>query len=126
VIRGSAVKSHRDLDVWRDAIDLVEQMYRITAGFPVEERYGLTSQMRRAAVSIPANIAEGAARGGRKEYVHFLCMARGSISELETLLIVSRRLALCGSDAETDELLGRVFARLNALIRRLDQPRPEK
>lgn len=125
MIRGSQVKSHRDLDVWRDAIDLVEQVYRITAGFPEQERYGLVSQMRRAAVSVPANIAEGAARGGRREYVHFLCVARGSVSELETLFIVSRRLAFCAPADETDELLGRVFARLNALIRRLDQPRPE-
>ncbi len=80
---------HTDLDAWRCGIDLVKKVYEVTDGFPNHELYGLTGQLRRAAVSVPANIAEGAARGSRKEFRQFLTIARGSLSELETLIVIS-------------------------------------
>ena len=76
------MRPHHELRVWRDAIDLVAKLYVLTAGFPADERFGLTAQMRRAAVSVPSNIAEGAARGSRKDFLRFLMIARGSLSEL--------------------------------------------
>jgi four helix bundle protein len=86
------VKSHRDLLVWKKAIDLVEELYKLTDNFPKSELYGLTSQIRRAAVSIPSNIAEGAGRNSNKEFMHFLYIALGSLSEVETQLIIAKRL----------------------------------
>src|SRR5437764_12761957 len=87
------IKSYRDLIVWQKAVQLVVGCYRATAGFPKSETYGLTSQIRRAATSIPANIAEGYGRGTRKEYLQFLMIAQGSLKELETHLIVSEKLS---------------------------------
>jgi four helix bundle protein len=116
-----ALKNYRVLLVWQKGIDLVVVSYRATAAFPREETYGLVSQIRRAATSIPANIAEGYGRGTRKEYVQFLMVAQGSLKELETHFIVSEKLAyLTSAQAErllslTDEL-GRM---LGALIRKL-------
>ncbi|MDG6347895.1 four helix bundle protein [Luteimonas sp. 8-5] len=115
-------RPHHQLDVWQDASGLVESIYRHTAGFPAEERYGLTSQLRRAAVSVPSNISEGAARRSRKEYVHHLSIARGSLSELETQLLIASRLGLAETSSELDDHVERVFARLNALIKRLAEP----
>jgi four helix bundle protein len=83
------VRDHKDLLVWQKAKDLVKEIYKATAGFPNAERFNLTSQMQRAAVSIPSNIAEGYMRSSRKEYVYFLAIAAGSASELETLTILS-------------------------------------
>ena len=84
--------THKDLDIWKLGIELVEQVYKHTAQFPQAEVYGLTSQMRRAAVSVPSNISEGAARGGKKEFIQFLYVALGSLAELETQTIISRKL----------------------------------
>lgn len=84
-----AIRSYQDLDVWRKAMDLVTEVYTLTQAFPREEMYGLTSQVRRAVVSIPANIAEGWGRKSRKEYIQFLRIARGSLLELETLLMIA-------------------------------------
>ena len=86
------MQPHHKLEAWNKAVELVTDVYRGTERFPKEERYGLTSQIRRAAVSIPANIAEGAARYSSKEFAHFLSNAQGSASELETELIIARRL----------------------------------
>ena len=85
-------RNHRKLRAWQQAVELVSEIYRLTANFPDSERYGLTSQMRRAAVSAPANIAEGSARAGTKELLHFLSIAGGSLSELDTLLEVAKQL----------------------------------
>jgi len=120
VIRDSEKRPHERLDVWRDAMSLVESIYRITRRFPEEERFGLTSQLRRAAVSVPSNIAEGAARRSTLEYLRFLSMARGSLSELDTQLQIAQRLNYCVQEDETRHLTDRTFARLNALIRSLD------
>ncbi len=92
------MKSHKDLDVWNKAIDFSEKIYSITKEYPRDEIYGLISQMRRAVVSIGANISEGAARKSRKEFIHFLYIARGSASELDTLLEISDRTKMTGSD----------------------------
>ena len=81
-----------DLDVWKFSMDLVEEIYRISGTFPSSEVYGLTSQIRRAAVSIPSNIAEGAARQGSKEFVQFLYIALGSLAEVETQILLAQRL----------------------------------
>ncbi|MFZ1705228.1 MAG: four helix bundle protein [Saprospiraceae bacterium] len=86
------MKTHRDLDVWKKAIDLVTLVYKITKGFPAYELYGLTSQLRRSAISIPSNISEGAARNTAKDFNHFLAISLGSIAELETQAIVSKNL----------------------------------
>ncbi len=86
------MKTHKDLDVWKDSIELVVEIYKITRGFPKEETYGLTSQIRRAAVSVPANISEGAARNYTREFIRFLRIARASLSEVETHLIISLKL----------------------------------
>jgi four helix bundle protein len=112
-------RPHERLDVWRDAMDLVEMIYRLTAAFPQEERFGLTAQLRRSAVSIPSNIAEGAARRSTPEYLRFLSIARGSLSEASTQLQIARRLDYIDAIAEADELVDRIFARLTALIKTL-------
>jgi four helix bundle protein len=82
-------KPHKKLDVWKKSIELVQKIYELTNSFPKSEDYGLTNQMRRAAVSIPANISEGAARQTKKEFVQFLHMAQGSLSELDTHLEIA-------------------------------------
>ncbi|MDP8241801.1 MAG: four helix bundle protein [Candidatus Celaenobacter antarcticus] len=83
---------HKDLDVWKLEIELVTKIYEITSNFPTTEQFGLTSQMQRAAISMPSNIAEGAARNSEKEYIHFLYISLGSLAELETQLIISNKL----------------------------------
>lgn len=86
------MKTHKDLDVWKMSMGLVTSVYQITKNFPKEEIYGLTNQIRRAAVSVPSNIAEGSARASQKELVHFLYIALGSLSELETQFIIAKNL----------------------------------
>ena len=86
------MSTHKDLKVWQKSMDLVVLTYRLSSRFPSEEKFGLISQMRRAAVSIPSNIAEGAARNSTKEYIRFLYIALGSLSELETQFLISKRL----------------------------------
>ncbi len=93
--------THEDLDVWRLSMDLVEGIYKLTFDFPSEEKFGLISQLRRAAVSAPSNIAEGAARKSDKEYIQFLYISLGSIAEIETQLIIAKRLEF----AETEQIL---------------------
>jgi four helix bundle protein len=89
---GDRMLTHKELDIWRLGIELVEEVYKMTVEFPKEEIYGLTSQMRRAAVSIPSNISEGAARSGKKEFIRFLYVALGSLAELETQTIIAEKL----------------------------------
>jgi four helix bundle protein len=92
------VRSFRDLRVWQAAMDLVERTYSLTGGFPRHETYGLSSQMRRAAVSIPSNLAEGHSRHYRKEYLHHVSIALGSAAELETHVEIARRLHYITND----------------------------
>ena len=86
------MRPHHSLDVWQKSVDFVVEVYRETDDMPREEKFGLTSQIRRAAVSIPANIAEGAGRKSEKEFLNFLSIAQGSASELETELLIACRL----------------------------------
>ena len=100
------MNSHKDLEVWQKSMDFAIVMYRLTERFPQEERFGLLSQIRRAAVSIPSNISEGAARNSKKEFVQFLYIALGSASELETQLLIAKKLAyLEDESAVIDDLL---------------------
>ena len=89
------IKTHKDLDVWKKLMDLVEDIYRLTKSFPEAEKYGLTNQIRRCAVSISSNIAEGVGRKTDKEFVQFCYIALGSLSELETQLLIAERLEYC-------------------------------
>jgi len=99
-----AVLNYRELVVWQKAMDLVELVYRDTGTIPKQELYGLTSQMRRAAVSIPSNIAEGQGRRTTGEFLHFLSIAYGSLRELETQVMISKRLCFIG-EAEFGSLM---------------------
>jgi four helix bundle protein len=115
------VKSYRDLEVWSLGLDLVETIYRCTSEFPKNEIYGLAAQMRRAAVSIPSNIAEGQARSSSKEFLHFLSFSLGSLAELETQLGLTARLGYSATEISTAlaqvELLGKKLHRLRTSIR---------
>ena len=86
------MKSHKELTVWQKSMELAEEIYKITSNFPKNETYGLSSQMQRAAVGIPSNIAEGAKRSHKLEYIQFLSIANGSAAELETQLLLTKRL----------------------------------
>jgi len=116
-----AVRSYEELEVWQKAMDLVMVIYNRTATFPREEIYGLTSQMRRAAVSVPSNIAEGQGRRTTGEFLNQVSMARGSLMELQTQVEIARRLTYLTPEAaqELKELLTSVAMMLNALIRSL-------
>lgn len=93
------MSDYKDLEVWKKAVDVVTAIYQLTSSFPDSEKFGITNQMRRAAVSIPSNIAEGSARHHSKDFIHFLRIADGSAAELETQLIISVKLGFV-SDAE--------------------------
>lgn len=110
---------HYELEAWQDAMRLVRCIYALTCDFPSEERFGLTSQMRRAAVSVPANVAEGAARGSKAEFSRFLLIARASLIELDTLLWLSKDLHFAATISEPRQMLETCFAKLNGLIRSL-------
>ena len=97
------IKSFRDLVVWQKAMDLVERVYRITGDFPAEERYALTSQLRRAAVSVPSNVAEGYGRHSTADYIRFLQIALGSLNELQTQLELGIRLGFVETDVVESE-----------------------
>jgi four helix bundle protein len=119
------VKSYKDLAVWRKAMDLTSLAYRVTAELPSDERFGLVSQARRAAVSVPANIAEGHRRSSTKEYLRFLSYAAGSLAELETLAELASRLysiqsthleELVGQAEEVGKMLRAIQLRLAAKL----------
>lgn len=88
------LKTHKDLDAWKMAMEVVERVYACTSEYPKEEIYGLALQTRRSAVSVPSNIAEGAARNSKKEFIQFLYISLGSLAELETQLLIADRLAI--------------------------------
>ena len=94
--------THKDLEVWKLSIDLVVRIYDITNSLPSEEKFGLISQMRRSAVSVPSNIAEGAGRSSTKEFMRFIDIASGSLSELETQLIIIEKLNFISADKLPD------------------------
>jgi len=96
--QGKRMKTHKDLEIWKMGLDVVEFIYQITGAFPKEEQFGLTSQLRRAAVSIPSNIAEGAARNSKREYLQYLYISLGSLAEVETQLLIAKRLGYMLND----------------------------
>ena len=105
-----------DLDVWKFSMDLVEEIYKVSGKFPSSEMYGLTSQIRRAAVSIPSNIAEGAARQGSKEFVQFLYIALGSLAEVETQILLAQRLHYLSDIHAILGMITKIKKMLNGLI----------
>jgi four helix bundle protein len=115
------IESYKDLIVWQKAIKLVTAVYMLTENFPREEVYGLVSQIRRSAVSIPSNIAEGKRRGTQKDYRQFLLIAFGSGSELETQILIAKNLLFVKEQdtKNVDELLDEVMRMLNVLIFKL-------
>ena len=114
-------RKHRSLLAWQESVELALLVYRVTESFPKSELYGLTSQVRRAATAIPANIAEGSARTGTGELLHFLSYANGSLSELDTHFEIAHRLGYVPDRKELDEKTERVFrlpSGLTASLRR--------
>lgn len=109
-------RPHHDLKVWQDAMGLARAVYALSAAFPPEERFGLTAQMRRSAVSVPSNIAEGCGRGGQRELPQFLYIARGSLSELETQLRLAGDFGFC-DPADVLTQVESLFALLAGLIK---------
>ena len=114
-------RKHHNLKAWQEAMQLVKDVYAVTVSFPKEESYGLTSQIRRTAISIPSNIAEGAARTGTKEFLRFLSIARGSLSELETQIILAKELNFMKSNNELLEKINDVFGLLGGLMNSLNK-----
>lgn len=112
-----AIQSFRDLRVWQGAMDLVEELYRLTESLPTKELYGLTSQMRRAAVSVPSNIAEGHTREHLKEYLQFISTSQASLAELYTQVEITCRLKYCSREQATPvfTLITSVGKQLHAL-----------
>jgi four helix bundle protein len=116
------MNTHRDLMVWKKSIDFVTKIYKLTERFPKTEMYGLTSQLRRAAVSIPSNIAEGSARDSDKDLVRFLNISRASAAEVETQLIISENLGyLETTNNKLKEELIEILKMLTALINKIKQ-----
>jgi len=105
------------LRVWQEAMELVTRIYAVTRSFPAEERFGLTRQIRRASISVPSNIAEGAARGSRKEFIHFLTVARGSLSEIDTQLRIAVNLQYVADILDLISDVERLQAAMGALIK---------
>ena len=120
------ILSYRDLKVWQRSMSLAEDAYRLTASYPREERFSLTSQTRRAATSVPANISEGYGRDSRASYVQFLRIAQGSLKELETHLILAERVKAApkGSTASLLEDADQIGKMLRSLINTLKTPKP--
>jgi len=117
------IRSYRDLEVWKLAIEIAKQCYVVTRGFPKEELFGMTSQIRRAAASVPANVAEGYGRDSKGEYVQFLRVSQGSLKELETHLILSREVGIVDS-ARVERILSdceRLGKMLRSLVRAIQR-----
>jgi four helix bundle protein len=113
------LQTHKDLKVWQESKDLVTHIYTLTSKFPKEEIYSITVQIKRAAISIPSNIAEGAARDSNKEYIHFLYIALGSVAELDTQLLIAKDLNFLNEKEfnEISEKLDNIGKMLSGLIK---------
>jgi len=112
-------RKYQELIVWQKSMQLVSSIYQLTSVFPEHERFGLSSQLRRAGVSIPSNIAEGSGRGSDRDFCRFLFTARGSLTELETQLLIATSLGYCQVTDELNDLINQIFAMLNRLIQSL-------
>ncbi len=115
------MKTHKDLDAWKFSVDLVTLIYELTRDFPKDEIFGLTNQIRRASISIPSNIAEGAARNSTKEFIHFLYISLGSQQEIDTQLLIAKNLEYISKEkyAEIVLKIETVGKLLNGLIKYL-------
>jgi len=113
------VSDYKDLEVWQRAIEMVAEVYRLSASFPESEKFGLTNQIRRAAVSIPSNIAEGSARHHAKDFTHFLRIADGSAAEVETQMIISSKLEFVSDTKQLQNEIVTIRRMLAALIKSL-------
>jgi len=113
-----ALKTHKDLNVWQESVKLVKNIYALTSKFPKDEVYSLTAQIKRSVISIPSNIAEGAARDSNKEYIHFLYISLGSLAELDTQLIIAKDLKFIDEKdfEEVIEKLDNIGKMLSGLI----------
>ena len=109
-------RKHHNLKAWKKSVQLVKEIYKITSKFPKEEIYVISAQMRRAAISIPSNIAEGAARRSSREFLNYLSIARGSLSELETQVIISKELNYLQDESQLLNRISEVFGLLGGLI----------
>jgi len=116
------VKNYRDLLVWQKAMELVTEIYHLTKSFPGEERYGLTSQLRRSSVSLPSNMAEGYGRNSTQDYIRFLRIANGSLFELQTQLDIARNLKFLSEDSFSllFEQSREIERMLSSLIRKIN------
>jgi four helix bundle protein len=125
-VASGEVRHYRDLLVWQKAVDWVEAIYAATRSWPQEERFGLTSQIRRAAVSVPSNVAEGCARRSTAEFLRFLSIARGSLAEVETQIIIAARLGYLAQESQTAllEAADEISRMLAGLITKLEERRP--
>jgi four helix bundle protein len=121
----TGVSDHRSLRVWREAMALAEETYSFTRRFPTHERFGITTQLRRAATSVPANIAEGNGRWHRRESMHHVSIARGSLREVSTLVDLSKRLGYLDNRGaqRSEELIDHVGRMLTRLLKALEAPR---
>ena len=109
-------RKHHDLVVWKESINLVKEIYELTDSFPKKETYSLTDQIRRSAVSVPSNIAEGAARTTDREFINFLSIGRGSLSELETQIIIAKEIGYINDTDKVMKRIDKIFALINGLI----------
>ena len=112
--------THKDLEVWKKSMDLVEAVYKLMKQLPENEKYGLVSQIKRSSISIPSNIAEGAGRASTKEFIRYLDIATGSLSELETQLLLLERLGFCSTEENlTEEIqtIGKMLYGLRVSLR---------
>ena len=124
------IQNYRELDVWQRAMDLVDAVYDLTAQYPSSERFGLVSQMQRATVSIPSNIAEGYGRKHRGDYIRFLSISRGSLCEIETQLLISVRRKFAAQEAidpawQLCQRIGQMLHRLIESLERTRDPQPQ-
>jgi len=115
------MKTHKNLDVWKNSVEFVSEVYKLTNTFPDNEKFGLINQIRRSAISIPSNIAEGAGRNTKKEFSRFIHIAQGSATELETQLIISKNLEYINQEqyASNLEKLTSIMKMLSGLVRSL-------
>ena len=116
-----SVRDYRDLIAWQKSVDFIEEIYRLTRSFPKEEQFGMVTQMRRAAVSVSANIAEGSSRATSRDYLNFISQARGSLREVESLVLVSKRLHFataeeCVRSTDLADEISRILSGLRAAI----------
>lgn len=119
----SSIKSYKDLLIWQKGIEIVTDLYQLVENFPKEEQYALTSQLKRAAVSIPSNIAEGYGRNSTQSYIHFVSISRGSLFELETQLLVAQKLKFIKNETLFSNIMNQITEEtkmINSFINKLE------